>query len=499
MIFSLSQDKRWLILEQATQIEIEQLNISLTKRIQNWRFHPLVKKGIWDGYFSFFRQDKYVQAGLWREVYDIAKQFEYPIQLKNISVIFDNNITYETFKEWADNFFKDNHIKPRDYQLETAFKIIKYRKCMAELATSAGKTLILFIVFAYLKEHGLAKNFLMIVPNVSLVIQATEDFIEYNHRNRVKYKIQQIYAGQKIKDDVDFVIGTYQSLVKKKEDYFDMFDVVMVDETHKVKAKSIKDILENCKKNAYCFGLSGTIPKKGTLDRLTLMAHTGPLISEITANFLQQNDYIAKCRVKIIHMDYAEEKTKDAFYSLAKDVNTDGKKVFNLEQNYIIENDKRRNFICKLIERLNKNALVLFYRREHGQAIYNQLKRDTNKQVYYVDGHIDKEMREIYKTKMENGDDVVLVASFGTFSTGISIKNIHYVLFTESFKSDVIIRQSIGRGLRKLEGKDMLVIIDFVDDFSINNWDNYILRHAKERLRIYKEQKFPHEIRKVKF
>ncbi len=230
MIFSLSQDKRWLILEQATQIEIEQLNISLTKRIQNWRFHPLVKKGIWDGYFTFFRQDKYVQSGLWREVYDIAKQFEYPIQLKNISVIFDNNITYETFKEWADNFFKDNHIKPRDYQLETAFKIIKYRKCMAELATSAGKTLILFIVFAYLKEHGLAKNFLMIVPNVSLVIQATEDFIEYNHRNRVKYKIQQIYAGQKIKDDVDFVIGTYQSLVKKKEDYFDMFDAVAVDE-----------------------------------------------------------------------------------------------------------------------------------------------------------------------------------------------------------------------------------------------------------------------------
>lgn len=370
---------------------------------------------------------------------------------------------------------------------------------MAELATSAGKTFILFIVFAYLKEHDLAKNFLLIVPNVGLVIQATDDFAEYNYRNKIKYKVQQIYAGQKIKEGVDLVIGTYQSLIKKKEDYFDMFNVVMVDETHKVKSQSIKTILEQCKKNSYCFGLSGTIPKKGTLDRLTLMAYTGPLISEITANFLQKNDYIAKCRVKIIHMDYADDKTKDAFYNLSRSGSTSGQQVFNLEQNFIIESDKRRNFVCKLIERLTKNALVLFYRREHGQAICNQLRNDTTKQVYYIDGHTDKDIREIYKEKMEKGDDVVLVASFGTFSTGISVKNIHYVLFTESFKSDIIVRQSIGRGLRKLDGKEMLVLIDFVDDFRYNDWDNYIFKHAKERVRIYKEQKFPFEIKKVKF
>jgi len=499
MIFNLSEDKRWLILEQATSIEIDQLNISLTKRIKNWKFHPLVKKKIWDGYFSFFKHDKYVQSGLWREVYDIAKEHEYPIQLKNISAIFNNGLTYESFKNWCDIFFADNPLKPRPYQLETAFKIIKYRRCMAELATSAGKTFILFIIFAYLKAHGMANKFLLIVPNVSLVIQGTEDFAEYNYRGKVKYKVQQIYAGQEIKDDCDFVIGTYQSLVKKKEEYYDDFDVVMVDETHKVKAKSIKDILDNCKKNDYCFGLSGTIPKKGTLDRLTLMSHTGPLMSEITANFLQKNDYIAKCKAKIIHMDYIDEKTKDAFKSLAKDPNTDGKKVFNLEQNYIIESESRRNFICKLIGKLNKNALVLFHRREHGTAIYNQLRNDTDKQVYYVDGHTDKQMREVYKAKMEAGEDVVLVASFGTFSTGISVKNIHYVLFTESFKSDVVVRQSIGRGLRKLEGKELLIIIDFVDDFRYEGYENYLFKHAKERLRIYKEQKFPYDIKVVRF
>jgi hypothetical protein len=175
-----------------------------------------------------------------------------------------------------------------------------------------------------------------------------------------------------------------------------------VSNCHKVKAKSIKTILENCKKNDYCFGLSGTVPKKGTLDRLTLMSHTGPLMSEITANFLQKNDYIAKCKAKIIHMDYIDEKTKDAFRSLARDRNTDGKKVFKLEQNYIIESESRRNFVCKLINKLNKNSLVLFHRREHGQAIYDQLRSDSNKQIYYIDGHTDKEIREVYKAKMEN-------------------------------------------------------------------------------------------------
>lgn len=499
MVFNLSKDKRWLILEQATEIEIEQLNISLTKRIKNWRFHPLVKKNVWDGCFTFIKQDKYIPSGLWREVYDIAKEFGYSIQLKNITLIFNNNIQRDSFDLWVEEFFKDNPIKPRDYQIDTAFKIIKYRRCMAELATSAGKTLILFIVFAYLKQHNIANKFLLIVPNVSLVIQATEDFIEYNYKNKVKYKTQQIYAGQKIKEDSDIVIGTYQSLVKKKEEYFNIFDVVMVDETHRVKSKSIKDILENCRHTDYCFGLSGTIPKRGTLDRLTLMAYTGPLISEITANFLQKNDYIAKCRVKIIQMDYIDEKTKQAFKNLSKDYDIDGNKLFTLEQKFIIENNKRRDLICKFISKLDNNALVLFHRREYGRALYEQLRNSTNKSVYYIDGSIDKQIREIYKTKMEKDKDVVLTASFGTFSTGISIKNIHYVLFTESFKSDVVIRQSIGRGLRKLEGKDFLTIVDFVDDFRYDGFENYLFKHSKERLRIYKEQKFPYVIKEVKF
>ena len=110
-----------------------------------------------------------------------------------------------------------------------------------------------------------------------LVVQASEDFMEYNWKNQTNIKIQQIYSGQKIRPGRNVVIGTYQSLVKKDKAYFEQFDAVIIDETHKAKSTSIKTILQKCTGANYRFGLSGTIPKPKSLDRLTLMAHTGPV------------------------------------------------------------------------------------------------------------------------------------------------------------------------------------------------------------------------------
>ena len=179
--------------------------------------------------------------------------------------------------------------------------------------------------------------------------------------------MQQIYSGQTIKANRNVVVGTYQSLVKKPKEYFDQFDCVMIDETHKAKSASIKTILQKCVNAKYRYGLSGTIPKPGTLDRLTLMSFTGPVISEVTANFLQQEGHIAGCKVRIIEMDYAQETTKKAFYELATN-KYDSKDVFSLEQNYIINNEARLGFITSVISRIPHNSLVLFHRIEHGKS-----------------------------------------------------------------------------------------------------------------------------------
>jgi len=502
MDLKLSDDKRFLIIESCTEMEYEQLKLSLTKKIDGWRFHPLVKKKLWDGNISFIKGNK-VPSGLWKEVIDIGQEYSFVVNMKGTTSLFNSEIKEEEFTAWAIEFFeKHPKYKPRDYQIQAAYRILRYRRCLAELATSAGKTLISFMVIAYLIEVLKMKRILFIVPNVSLVLQATEDFDEYNLKERVPLKIQQIYSGAKIKTSANIVVGTYQSLVKKPADYYETFDVVMVDETHKAKSNSIRSILENCWHCNYRFGLSGTIPKKGTVDRLTLMACTGPLITNVSANYLQQEGHVSLCKVHIFEMDYATDEQKEAFCFLSK-TPEDRKTLFTLEQNFIVGSLKRREFVSKVISSATNNSLVLFYRIEQGEALYNELRQLPDKEIYYVDGGTDKDLREMYKKKMESGNNVILVASFGTFSTGISVQNIHNIFLTESFKSEVIIRQSIGRGLRKHSSKDMLNIIDFVDDFRYNEggkyWINYLYKHSESRIEIYKDQKFPYEVKKFKF
>ena len=498
MILTLTEDNQFLRIDEATELELDQIRISLTKRIDSWRFNPLVKRGVWDGYVSYIKDDKWIPAGLWKYVMEICKEYKFELNINGIKRLIDPNISANTFEEWAMDLFKGSKITPRDYQVETAYNILKFRKCLAELATSAGKTLISFLTVAYMLEKQKAEKILFIVPNVSLVVQAHEDFHDYNYMNRIPLRIQQIFAGKKIKSNKNIIIGTYQSLIKKPTEYFSEFDAVIVDETHKAKGQSIKTILQKCVNAKYKFGLSGTIPKDGTLDKLTLMSQTGPVISEVKAAFLQKEGHIAKCAVKIIQMDYATDAQKQAFQELAQN-KYENKDVFQLEQNFIINNESRLNFISNVISRVPRNSLVLFHRIEHGKKLYEKLRQESDKRVYYVDGGTDSEIREEYKKKMEAGDEVVIVASFGTFSTGISIKKIHNIFFTESFKSEVIIRQSIGRGLRQHKSKDKVLIVDFVDDIRGGEWDNYLFKHGKVRQSIYKQEQFDFTVKKVKF
>jgi superfamily II DNA or RNA helicase len=481
-------------------LEYEQLKSSLTKKIEGWRFHPLVKKKVWDGNITFIKGNK-VPAGLWKEVIDICKEYDLPFTLNGITNIFDSELTVETFNAWVSDFFKNSDIKPRDYQVDAAYKILRYRRCLAELATSAGKTLISFMVVGYMLEQLGKKKILMIVPNVSLVVQASGDFEQYN-KSRVPIRIQQIYAGVKLRPSSNIVIGTYQSLVKYDEEYFSQFDAVFVDETHKAKATSIQTIMDKCWHCDYRFGLSGTIPKRGTVSRLSLMSAMGPLVTQVKANYLQDEGHIAKCKVLQIHMDYATDSQKEAFSFLSKSPQ-DRQKLFSLEQNFINENERRLDFVCNVVKKSTANSLVLFHKIAYGEKLYKKLKEITDKKVYYVDGSVNADIREEFKARMEKNDDVIIVASYGTFSTGISIKNIHNVFFTESFKSEVIIRQSIGRGLRLHSNKDVVKIYDFIDDFRYkiddHDWLNYIYRHGMERRKIYKEEKFPFEVQNIRF
>lgn len=505
MKFILSHNDRILTLIDGDRTEKGQLQKSLTKKLEYYNFLPKQVKAKWNGVISYFHQDKYVPSGLWMELRDIAKKYRYNIEIEGLRNLF-YDLDFDEFQEWVDNKFegatnkKGQIFEPRDYQVHSAYKIIKHKLSISELATSAGKSLIIYLVFSYLLEKGLTKRCLMIVPTINLVIQAFEDFHEYNsflkEENRTPLEIKQIHGGEskEYTSDQNIFVGTFQSLVKFSDNFLSAFDTVCCDETHKVKAKSIQDILGRCHSANRRFGLTGTVPKAGTLDWLTLQAYLGPLITEIKAKELQDKGHISKLHINVIEIHHPE-KIKESFDDIASTIE-DKAKLLRMEQDTIIQNKKRIEIIKRVIDKCDGNQLVLFHRTSYGKDLYKYIKENTNKKVYYIDGSIDKNTRNEIKHLMEEGTDKVLVASYGTFSTGISVKNLHYLHLTESFKSDVIIRQSLGRGLRLHDDKAILQVFDYTDVLRTTK-KNLVYFHGKARQKIYKEQGFPYKIKEI--
>ena len=502
--FILSEDNQWLVLTHSTsEVEKKQIELSLTKKIHNWYFHPLCKKKLWDGAICFVeKKGPYwrIPVGLWAEVLEIGKEYKYDFQIEGLERIFLADLTLEDFKAWVDDFFKDSDIEPRDYQIEAAWKIVKFRYSVSEIATSSGKTLISFMIFAFMKANGYIRKFLMIVPSTNLVIQGTEDFDDYGIA-KLGVKIQQIGGGNKLKEGCDVVIGTFQSLVKKDEDYFEEFDAVFVDEAHHTNSNSIKKIVAKCMHSGWRFGLTGTLTKKGSADHLTIQQYLGPILVEISPDFLFRNNYATPVSIKVVILDWLSSEYKDKLADLkANSANLEGNELYNLERKLVISNKARLDYIVDFINRTSKNSLVLFQsvKDEYGRNIWNGIREvNSHKEAFYVDGDTKENLREEYKSRMETGENKVLIATYGTFSTGISINNLHNIFLVESYKSEVLIKQSLGRGMRKMAGKEKVNIIDFVDDFSSPGYKNYLMKHSDERINIYKNENFEYKIFRV--
>jgi superfamily II DNA or RNA helicase len=509
--FQVTEDQQWMLLIEAPdEVEKKQIELSLTQKINNFFFHPLVKKKIWDGNICFVEKKGAiwrVPIGLWREILEIGEKYSIEIHIDGIDKIILDDPTLEEFTEWAMDFFVDgvggDPDKPlRPYQIETAWKIIRYRYSISEVATSAGKTLICFLILAYLKHRGWIRKFLMIVPTTNLVFQGNDDFEEYGLGRIEGARVQQIGGGSKLKEDRNIIIGTFQSLVKKEKEFFDGVDVVFVDEAHHTNSNSIKKIVSHCMSARWRFGLTGTLTKKGTADYLTIQQFLGPLVVEIPPSFLFENNYATPVNIKIVVMDWLEDEYKEKLSDLKlNDNNVEGNDVYNIERKLVIESRKRLNYIVDFISKTSKNSLVLFQsvKEEYGKQIYNLIReKNSGKEVFYVDGDTSEALREEYKRRMASGGNKILVATYGTFSTGISINNLHNIFLVESYKSEVLIKQSLGRGMRKMKDKEKVNIIDFVDNFSTRRYKSYLMKHSEVRIEIYKKERFEYKIYNVK-
>ena len=437
---------------------------------------------------------------------------------------------------------------PRDYQFEGVYRAIKNVFCCEELATSAGKTSIFYTYNSYLKFKDVINKkskALLIVPNVTLVNQTAESFEEFNN-GLVEWNIHKVGGAKDSFDlkkfkECDMLIITYQSLInmipecleerlatlekkrvkkddqeKKQKDIMKLkkkikiakinsissyFGVLCVDEAHKSRGNSISTILNACKNWKYKLGLSGTMKIDVKYSDFYMMQrNTGPLVMTLGAKFLIDNEYSPDIKIKQIFLDYDRtlplvskyldiQENKDKKEKMKKqftDVKKFGKYMLDIEKDIIFSSENRIEFISKFVKKLGKNTLILFsdVKNEYGLNICRKIS-EWNPNTFYIDGEIENEDRERFKAVMESEDMVVIVASYGTFATGINLKKVFHIIFAESTKAEITIRQAIGRGMRKIKGKTEVVIWDIVDDLS-----GYSIRHSESRMKIYKEQKF---------
>jgi len=509
MKFKVTDDKQFLQLIDGTKEEIEQLDISFTRKIENakWRSrnHPY-----WNGDVHFFDKKLRIPFGLWDKVQDVCKRYNYKLEIDGMDKVIDFNFDEDEYRKWEKEFFKNSNKKPREFQTKAVIEILKWRRSMSELATSSGKTQIIFCVFAFLKQKGLLNKMLIIVPSVNLITQGIEDFEEFSqNKTLIKYKIQAIGGGRpKIKQNVDIVIGTFHTLKNLDKSFFENINVVAVDECHQTKTKSVQTVLSKVKADLR-FGVSGTTGVTGNkakyADAYTIQSLLGPLITKVTPDFIINKGYATPVNVRILYLDYLNDETKEMLYKLRSRGNNDGSKILKLERDLIIENTIRFEFIVNLISRSTKNSIVFFtdIKNSYGKRIYNRLKQRYGDKfkVMYIDGSTKTELRDEYKKLMDLDKDPrikILIASFGTFSTGISINNVHNIFLCESYKSERIIKQTIGRGMRLHKNKTVLNIIDIVDDFTFKGYKNYMVNHAIEREQIYLTEKFKYEKFKIK-
>jgi superfamily II DNA or RNA helicase len=376
-------------------------------------------------------------------------------------------------------------IEVREHQLNAYVHAMRNRRALLLSPTASGKSLIIYLICRQLLDYQNLKG-LIIVPTTSLVEQLYADFGDYASESGFKnfMHVHRIYQGKEKTTDKAITISTWQSLYQMDKSYFEQFDYIIGDEAHLFKAQSLTTIMTSANKTKYRIGLTGTLDGTKT-HKLVLEGLFGPVEKVITTKELidkkQLSDFGIKCLV-LKHSDEICAEMKGVTYAE--------------EISYLITNEPRNKFIRNLTISLKTNTLVLYQMVEkHGKILFDMIKeRAGERKVFFVHGGTETETREEIRGIMETENDAIVVASFGTFSTGINIRNLHNIIFASPSKSRVRNLQSIGRGLRQSEGKEIATLYDIADDLRHKKHMNFTLQHFVERVKIYNEEQFSFKI-----
>jgi len=451
---------------------IRELYDRFTFVVPNAKFMPQYKAGLWDGKLHLFSyRDNTIYAGLISHIKDFCDEYEY--ELVDHSEVGDFEFSVHEAEEFIKSLELPDQYKPRDYQIDAFISAVRKRRMLLLSPTGSGKSLIIYLLTRYYLENQ-EKKILIIVPSTSLIVQLSKDFIDYGFNSR---HIHRIMAGQSKTTNRPVVVSTWQSLFRLSKNFFDDYGMVVVDECHGVKAKSLTGIMTKTPNIKYRFGttatLDGTLTNKlvieGLLGKVHKVTETKKLIDEKILS-----DFLVKAII-LKHETSIKANTK-----------------YQDEIDYLITSTERNNFIKNLALSLDGNTLVLFnYVEKHGVPLFNLIKgTDNNRKVFFVHGGTDLGTREEVRNLVEQETNAIIVASSGVFSQGINIKRLNNIIFTHPGKSRIRTLQSIGRTLRKIDDNEA-ILYDIVDDLSGGRkYVNFAIKHYQERFTIYKSEKF---------
>jgi superfamily II DNA or RNA helicase len=451
------------------------------------KFIPAFRNKIWDGKIRLLNlQTQNIYIGLIDYIKDFADERGYTIDLE------DNDTEDEYSVYHANKFFEslnlhsnNQKISVRDHQQRAFIHAMQKRRALLLSPTASGKSLIIYLLIRQLLDYQKLRG-LIIVPTTSLVEQLYSDFADYSSHNGfdVSENVHRIYQGKEKVSDKAVIISTWQSLYQMPAEYFQQFDYIIGDEAHLFKAQSLTTILTSCTKTKYRIGLTGTLDGTKT-HKLVLEGLFGSVNKVITTKELIDNKQLSSFNIKCLVLKYTKE---DCQFIKGK--------TYQEELEFLVTSERRNKFIRNLTISLNKNTLVLFQLVEkQGKILYEMIKEKANgRQVFFVYGGVETEDREKIRSIMEKENDAIIVASFGTFSTGINIRNLHNIIFASPSKSRIRNLQSIGRGLRQSTGKEQATLYDIADDLRTGKTMNFTLQHFIERVNIYTEEKFPFKL-----
>ena len=462
----------------------QELSDYFTFEVPGAKFMPQYRSKYWDGKIRLYSpHNGEIYVGLLDKITSWARKSNYTIEFEDnkfYGTPFEENshVSYEGVKEFMERITK---YKPRDYQVEAVYDALRFNRKLLISPTASGKSMMIYSIVRYFT--ALNKRILLVVPTTSLVEQMYKDFEDYGWDS--EKHCHKIYSGREKETNKNVVITTWQSIYKLNRKFYENFEVVIGDEAHLFKSKSLVGMMTKCDNSKYRFGFTGTLDGSQT-HKWVLEGLFGPSYKVTQTKELIEKGHLSQLQIKVLLLKHNEHKFGE----------------YEEEVQYLISHEKRNKFIKNLALDLKGNTLILFNRVEaHGMPIYNLINNSAakNRRIFFVYGGVDAQEREKVREITEKESNAIIVASYGTFSTGVNIKNLHNVIFASPSKSRVRNLQSIGRILRKGDNKSSAILYDIADDITYKSRKNYTLNHLIERIKIYNEEHFNYEVLQINF